>query len=192
MDLVAQQQSFPALGREHQQRFGQRVVWFDRTQPGHPQTVDRNRLTGEPIDQIAHLRQHASSQPQRHPIQADRAGSGNNRAGLIYPDPVGRRFDGRMALNDYVTLGRSGLRVSPFALGAMTFGEDPPGSGSSTAESETILKAYLDRGGNFIDTANFYTNGHAEAILGDFFASPAGAARPRRARIEVLHEYVPG
>jgi aryl-alcohol dehydrogenase-like predicted oxidoreductase len=104
---------------------------------------------------------------------------------LIYPDPAGRRFDGRMALNDYVTLGRSGLRVSPFAMGAMTFGEDPPGSGSSTAESETILKAYLDRGGNFIDTANFYTNGHAEAILGDFFASRPG----RRDRVVLASKF---
>ncbi|MGW6449371.1 aldo/keto reductase [Lentzea sp. NPDC055074] len=74
-----------------------------------------------------------------------------------------------MPLDHYVTLGRSGLRVSPFALGAMTFGEDPGGAGASVEESEKILQAYLDRGGNFIDTANFYTNGHSEKILGDFF-----------------------
>lgn len=79
-----------------------------------------------------------------------------------------------MPLDSYVTLGRSGLRVSPFALGAMTFGEDPPGAGSSVAESERILAAYLERGGNFIDTANFYTNGHSEAILGDYFAARPG------------------
>ncbi|MFD4672209.1 aldo/keto reductase [Lentzea sp. NPDC058450] len=76
-----------------------------------------------------------------------------------------------MPLDHYVTLGRSGLRVSPFALGAMTFGEDPGGAGSSVEESEKILRAYLDRGGNFVDTANFYTNGHSEKILGDFFRS---------------------
>ena len=86
-----------------------------------------------------------------------------------------------MPLDSYVTLGASGLRVSPFALGAMTFGEDPPGAGSSVAESERILAAYLDRGGNFIDTANFYTNGHSEAILGDYFA-----ARPGRRQHVVL------
>jgi aryl-alcohol dehydrogenase-like predicted oxidoreductase len=86
-----------------------------------------------------------------------------------------------MSLDQYVTLGRSGLRVSPFALGAMTFGEDPPGAGSSVAESEKILATYLDRGGNFIDTANFYTNGHSEKILGDFFA-----ARPWRRQHVVL------
>lgn len=78
-----------------------------------------------------------------------------------------------MALDSYVTLGRSGLRVSPFCLGAMTFG-DEDGIGSGVEESETILRAYLDRGGNFIDTANFYTNGHSEKILGDFFARRPG------------------
>jgi aryl-alcohol dehydrogenase-like predicted oxidoreductase len=79
-----------------------------------------------------------------------------------------------MPLDHYVTLGRSGLRVSPLALGAMTFGEDPGGAGCSVAESERILQVYLDRGGNFIDTANFYTNGHSEAILGDYFAARPG------------------
>src|SRR6478609_2631734 len=82
-----------------------------------------------------------------------------------------------MPLDHYLTLGRSGLRVSPFALGAMTFGEDPGGAGTSVEESEKILETYLDLGGNFIDTANFYTNGHSEKILGDFFAG-------RRARRE--------
>ncbi|MEZ0107456.1 aryl-alcohol dehydrogenase-like predicted oxidoreductase [Catenulispora sp. EB89] len=86
-----------------------------------------------------------------------------------------------MTLDSYVTLGRSGLRVSPFALGAMTFGEDLGGAGCSVAESEKILEAYLDQGGNFIDTANFYTNGHSEAILGDYFA-----ARPGRREHTVL------
>jgi aryl-alcohol dehydrogenase-like predicted oxidoreductase len=79
-----------------------------------------------------------------------------------------------MPLDDYLTLGRSGLRVSPFALGAMTFGEDPGGAGCSVEDSEKILTAYLDRGGNFIDTANFYTNGHSEKILGDWFAAHPG------------------
>ncbi|WP_433889090.1 aldo/keto reductase [Streptomyces sp. CA-111067] len=79
-----------------------------------------------------------------------------------------------MSLDQYVTLGRSGLRVSPFALGAMTFGEDPGGAGCSVEESEKILDTYLDQGGNFIDTANFYTNTHSERILGDFFAARPG------------------
>ncbi|MFE1849249.1 aldo/keto reductase [Streptomyces sp. NPDC059489] len=86
-----------------------------------------------------------------------------------------------MPLDHYVTFGRSGLRVSPFALGAMTFGEDPGGAGCSVEESEKILATYLDLGGNFVDTANLYTNGHSEKILGDFFA-----ARPGRREHVVL------
>jgi aryl-alcohol dehydrogenase-like predicted oxidoreductase len=78
-----------------------------------------------------------------------------------------------MALTDYVTIGNSGLRVSPFCLGAMTFGEDW-GWGSSVAESEAILSHFLERGGNFIDTANVYTKGHSEAIIGDFIGRDAG------------------
>jgi aryl-alcohol dehydrogenase-like predicted oxidoreductase len=74
-----------------------------------------------------------------------------------------------MPLDSYVTLGRSGLRVSPLTLGTMTFGEDW-GWGAGVPESEAMLDEYLDRGGNFIDTANVYTNGHAEAIIGDYFA----------------------
>ena len=61
-----------------------------------------------------------------------------------------------MPLDHYVTLGRSGLRVSPLCLGAMTFGEDL-GWGSSVEESEQIIDRFVDLGGNFIDTANFYT-----------------------------------
>ncbi|HVV24692.1 MAG TPA: aldo/keto reductase, partial [Pseudonocardiaceae bacterium] len=80
-----------------------------------------------------------------------------------------------MPLDHYVTLGRSGLRVSPFALGAMTFGEDPGGAGCSVEESEKILTAYLEHGGNFIDTANFYTNTHSEHILGEYFAARPGS-----------------
>lgn len=71
-----------------------------------------------------------------------------------------------MSLNHYVTLGNSGLRVSPFALGTMTFGEDL-GWGSSVKESEQILDRYIELGGNFLDTANFYTKGHSEKIIGD-------------------------
>ncbi|MFF4896519.1 aldo/keto reductase [Streptomyces sp. NPDC001068] len=78
-----------------------------------------------------------------------------------------------MTLDSYVGLGRSGLKVSPFCLGAMNFGEDG-GFGCSVAESEQILQTYLDLGGNFVDTANFYTNGHSEAILGDFLAARPG------------------
>ena len=74
-----------------------------------------------------------------------------------------------MPLDHYVTLGRSGLRVSPFCLGAMTFGEDW-GFGSPVPESEAIMGRYFERGGNFVDTANGYTGGHSERIIGNFIA----------------------
>lgn len=72
-----------------------------------------------------------------------------------------------MSLDRYVTLGQSGLRVSPLCLGAMTFGLDW-GWGSSVEESEEILDRFVERGGNFIDTANFYTRGHSEKIIGEW------------------------
>lgn len=78
-----------------------------------------------------------------------------------------------MSLKNFVTLGRSGLRVSPLCLGAMTFGDDW-GWGADVKESEAMMSAYLDRGGNFIDTANIYTNGHSEKIIGDFFKARKG------------------
>ncbi len=75
-----------------------------------------------------------------------------------------------MSLSSYLTLGRSGLRVSPFTLGAMTFGEDF-GWGASPEDSARLLSAYVDAGGNSIDTANIYTNGHSEKIIGDWLAA---------------------
>lgn len=78
-----------------------------------------------------------------------------------------------MSLDHYVTLGNSGLRVSPLCLGAMTFGEDW-GWGSSVPDSEAIITRFLERGGNFLDTANVYTSGHSEAIIGEYFSNRAG------------------
>ncbi|TBU71817.1 aldo/keto reductase [Pseudomonas daroniae] len=69
------------------------------------------------------------------------------------------------ALDQYRLLGRSGLRVSPLALGTMTFGTEW-GWGADDAEARRIFDAYVDRGGNFIDTAVNYTNGTSERILG--------------------------
>lgn len=86
-----------------------------------------------------------------------------------------------MQLDDYRLLGRSGLRVSPLSLGTMTFGTDW-GWGSDEAEAHRILDAYLDRGGNFVDTANFYTNGSAERLLGHF-------AEGRRDRLVIATKY---
>ena len=67
----------------------------------------------------------------------------------------------------YRLLGNSGLRVSEAALGTMTFGDDW-GWGSSKDEARKVYDAFRDAGGNFIDTANFYTNGTSEAFLGEF------------------------
>ncbi|MDJ1482905.1 aldo/keto reductase [Cytophagaceae bacterium YF14B1] len=72
-----------------------------------------------------------------------------------------------MELTHYRTFGKSGLRVSPLTLGTMTFGEEW-GWGASPEESNSILKLYLDKGGNTIDTANLYTKGHSEKIIGDY------------------------
>jgi aryl-alcohol dehydrogenase-like predicted oxidoreductase len=82
-----------------------------------------------------------------------------------------------MPLDHYITLGRSGLRVSPFCLGTMTFGEDL-GWGSSVAESQQIMDRFIELGGNFIDTANFYTKSHSEKIIGDHIGRH-GARRDR-------------
>jgi aryl-alcohol dehydrogenase-like predicted oxidoreductase len=67
----------------------------------------------------------------------------------------------------YRLLGKSGLRVSEAALGTMTFG-DEWGWGSPKAEAQIVYETYREAGGNFIDTANFYTNGTSERFLGDF------------------------
>lgn len=69
------------------------------------------------------------------------------------------------ALDHYRLLGRSGIRVSPLALGTMTFGSDW-GWGADDAGARQIFEAYVEAGGNFIDTAVNYTNGASERILG--------------------------
>jgi aryl-alcohol dehydrogenase-like predicted oxidoreductase len=67
----------------------------------------------------------------------------------------------------YYLLGKSGLRVSEICLGTMTFGKEW-GWGASKEESRKIFDAYVDVGGNFIDTANIYTGGTSEKYVGDF------------------------
>jgi aryl-alcohol dehydrogenase-like predicted oxidoreductase len=66
----------------------------------------------------------------------------------------------------------------------MTFGEDW-GWGSSVAESEAIMARFIERGGNFIDTANVYTKGHSERIIGDFI----GRDRGRRERVVLATKF---
>ncbi|MFJ2674165.1 aldo/keto reductase [Streptomyces sp. NPDC087525] len=72
-----------------------------------------------------------------------------------------------LTLDTYRLLGRSGLRVSPMALGAATFGTDW-GWGAEKDEARELFDLYVERGGNFIDTANTYTNGSSERLLGEF------------------------
>ncbi|MDT3376815.1 aldo/keto reductase [Labrys neptuniae] len=86
-----------------------------------------------------------------------------------------------LALDDYRLLGRSGLRISPLSLGTMTFGTDW-GWGADEAEARRIFDAYVDRGGNFIDTANQYTNGTSERFVGTFAAD-------RRDRLVIATKY---
>ncbi len=73
-----------------------------------------------------------------------------------------------MELNHLRTLGRSGLPVSPLALGTMTFGNKNWGSPDDV--SRAIFDAYIDAGGNFIDTADVYAGGRSEELLGSFIA----------------------
>jgi aryl-alcohol dehydrogenase-like predicted oxidoreductase len=89
-----------------------------------------------------------------------------------------------MSLDHYVTLGRSGLRVSPLCLGSMTFGEDL-GWGSSVEESQRIIDRFIELGGNFIDTANFYTKSHSEKIIGDH----VGRESARRERLVIATKF---
>jgi aryl-alcohol dehydrogenase-like predicted oxidoreductase len=67
----------------------------------------------------------------------------------------------------YRLLGNSGLRVSEAALGTMTFG-DEWGWGAARDEARKVYDAFREAGGNFIDTANIYTNGTSESLLGEF------------------------
>ncbi|TGE29389.1 aldo/keto reductase [Hymenobacter metallicola] len=71
-----------------------------------------------------------------------------------------------MNLTSFRTLGRSGLIVSPLALGTMTFGT--PRWGSTDDVSEAIFRAYVEAGGNFLDTADVYSGGRSEELLGRY------------------------
>ena len=70
----------------------------------------------------------------------------------------------------YRLLGKSGLRVSEASLGTMTFG-DEWGWGSPKDEAQKVYETYREAGGNFIDTANFYTGGTSEKFVGEFIKS---------------------
>ena len=81
-----------------------------------------------------------------------------------------------MLLKNYITLGRSGLRVSGLCLGTMTFGTEW-GWGADENTSAAIFDRYIEAGGNFVDTADGYTNGKSEEICEVSFASGACETR---------------
>lgn len=84
-------------------------------------------------------------------------------------------------LDHYRLLGRSGLRVSPLSLGTMTFGVTQ-GWGSTPADAEAMFNLYAERGGNFIDTANFYAQGNSERTI-------ASLVRDKRNRFVIATKY---
>jgi aryl-alcohol dehydrogenase-like predicted oxidoreductase len=86
-----------------------------------------------------------------------------------------------MASLRYHTLGNSGLRVSELCLGTMTFGTEW-GWGADAATATTLFEHYLAAGGNFIDTANYYTQGSSERIL-------APLIKPRRDELVVATKF---
>ncbi|MFZ3592670.1 aldo/keto reductase [Streptomyces sp. BH104] len=86
-----------------------------------------------------------------------------------------------LTLDTYRLLGRSGLRVSPLALGTATFGTEW-GWGAERDEARKLFDLYVERGGNFVDTADTYTNGSSERLLGAF-------ARDRRDSLVLATKY---
>ncbi|MDI3282555.1 aldo/keto reductase [Polyangium sp. 15x6] len=94
-----------------------------------------------------------------------------------------------MSLDRYFLLGRSGLRVSRLALGTMTFGTDGAWGawGSSEETARAVFDRYLDAGGNFLDTADLYTRGTSETMLGKFIAE-----RGARDRVVLTTKYTYG
>lgn len=70
----------------------------------------------------------------------------------------------------YKLFGRSGMRVSEICLGTMTFGLEW-GWGSDKESSKKVFDTYTNAGGNFIDTANRYTEGTSEEYVGEFIAN---------------------
>lgn len=89
-----------------------------------------------------------------------------------------------LSLTSYRLLGRSGLRVSPICLGAMTFGKEYAW-GADEAEARRIFDLYVGRGGNFVDTANIYTGGTSERFVGAF-------SKGRRDRLVIATKYSMG
>lgn len=87
-------------------------------------------------------------------------------------------------LDHYRLLGRSGLRVSPLCLGTMTFGTEW-GWGADKYTCRAMFEKYAEQGGNFIHTANVYTDGTSERFTGELLESAFGG----RARFVMATKY---
>ena len=101
----------------------------------------------------------------------------------VAPAGVGRRRSSslfwagcRRRGMQYRLLGRSGTVVSNLALGTMTFGTE-----TDEAGAHAQLNRFLDAGGNLVDTANVYSGGVSEEIIGNWLTSHAGRPQPDRA-----------
>jgi aryl-alcohol dehydrogenase-like predicted oxidoreductase len=95
-----------------------------------------------------------------------------------------------MTQQQYHLLGKTGLRVSRLSLGTMTFGTDW-GWGADDASCRDMFACYLNAGGNFIDTADIYTGGHSETMLGRFIAEQKARDRVVLAT-KFSHNMAPG
>ena len=92
---------------------------------------------------------------------------------------------------DYVKLGRTGLEVSRLCLGCMTYGEPERGNHPWTLDEEAsrpFIRRALELGINFFDTANVYSDGTSEEIVGralrDFATPRRGGHRHQGARAD--------
>src|SRR3546814_4534283 len=104
---------------------------------------------------------------------------GRHRSSERLKRPMTQTNTQALSLDTYRLLGRSGLRVSPLALGTMTFGEE---WGADEKESRRIFDSYVDQGGNFIDTAGYYADGASETLTGKF-------AEAKRERLVLSNKY---
>jgi aryl-alcohol dehydrogenase-like predicted oxidoreductase len=71
----------------------------------------------------------------------------------------------------YRILGSSGLHVSTISLGTMTFGGDQAVRGVTLDQARAIVDAALDSGINLVDTADAYSDGESERIVGEVIHS---------------------
>lgn len=83
-------------------------------------------------------------------------------------------------LRDYRPLGRSGLLVSPLCYGCMNIADAH--MASDPAVSRTLIESYMEKGGNFFDTANMYEGGKSEELLGQILGQ-------RRSEIVLATKY---